>query len=79
MPVQFLSQTIIFVPSIGGALGYGGLSRLDVDPGMAAVVQFASTLTWLVATYLVYTAQRWSHPRAVAALPFYWLAHWIAA
>ncbi|BBX94915.1 glycosyltransferase [Mycobacterium lacus] len=79
MPVQFLAQTLIFALGVGDTLGYGGLIAVEVDPGAIAAVQVGTTLTWLIATYLAHRERRWSHLRAVAALPVYWLAHWAAA
>lgn len=79
MPVQFLAQTMIFGLSIADTLGYGGLLEVEVDPALVGVVQAVGTLTWLAATYLACGEQRGSHVRAVAALPLYWMAHWVAA
>lgn len=79
MPVQFLAQTIIFGLSTADALGYGGLVQVEVDPTLIGLVQAVSTLTWLLATYLAYGERRWSHVRAIVALPLYWIAHWVAA
>lgn len=79
MPVQFLAQTMIFGLSIADSLGYGGLIGVEINPTLVGVVQAAGTLTWLIATYLACGEQRWSHLRAVAALPMYWVAHWVAA
>ncbi|QNI08605.1 glycosyltransferase [Mycobacterium kubicae] len=79
MPVQFLAQTVIFTLGVADTLGYGGLFTVAVDPGAIALVQLGGTLTWLLATYLAHADQRRSHLRAIAALPLYWLAHWVAA
>ncbi|BBX76162.1 glycosyltransferase [Mycobacterium shinjukuense] len=77
-PLQFLAQSIIFILGVGDALGYGGLIATEVDPAAISVVQLSSTLMWLATTYLAQSERR-SHLRAIAALPMYWLAHWVAA
>lgn len=79
MPLQFLAQTMIFGLSVADTLGYGGLVAIEIDPAVVATVQGVGTLTWLAATYLACGEQRRSHVRAVAALPLYWIAHWVAA
>jgi glycosyltransferase involved in cell wall biosynthesis len=78
-PLQYLAQTIIFVVSAGILLGYRGLVRVDIDGAEMAVIEWGTTLIWLLAAYLAHGQQRPTHLRAIAALPVYWLAHWVAA
>lgn len=79
MPVQFLAQTMIFGLGVADMLGYGGLVQVEADPLLIGGVQAVSTLAWLLTTYLAYGERRWSHLRAILALPLYWIAHWVAA